>query len=194
MQSSHNEMDERLAGAFETMNSEEFKRMMLEKDKANHEQNREKNTEYHAEWRANQGGYSYENETANRRNKKKYGDIRTHGYINFDRIKAVFGDKCVYCGSYGELHRDHFVPLSKGGKHSAWNIVPACKSCNSSKGRQNPQGWVTRYFGEERYNEIVAILERYNPEQIELLIDEQPQPKGVEFQVTPIDAKQGRMF
>jgi len=29
---------------------------------------------------------------------------------------------------------DHVVPLIRGGRHSVGNIIPACRSCNSSKG------------------------------------------------------------
>jgi 5-methylcytosine-specific restriction endonuclease McrA len=29
------------------------------------------------------------------------------------------------------------VPLSRGGSHTASNIVPACRSCNSSKGARS---------------------------------------------------------
>lgn len=28
---------------------------------------------------------------------------------------------------------DHVVPLSRGGRHSIGNILPACESCNLSK-------------------------------------------------------------
>lgn len=49
-------------------------------------------------------------------------------------IKASFDHKCFYCGTRpARLTQDHFVPLSKGGVHSAENIVPACQSCNSRK-------------------------------------------------------------
>jgi 5-methylcytosine-specific restriction endonuclease McrA len=39
--------------------------------------------------------------------------------------------------------RDHIVPISKGGLNSIGNIVPVCRSCNSSKGVKiefNPTG------------------------------------------------------
>ena len=49
-------------------------------------------------------------------------------------IKAVYGYKCVYCGRKMErLTMDHITPLSRGGSHTANNIVPACQSCNARK-------------------------------------------------------------
>lgn len=47
------------------------------------------------------------------------------------------GGRCAYCGK--ELNPfifsvDHLIPLSKGGPDETENMMPACKSCNSSKG------------------------------------------------------------
>lgn len=39
---------------------------------------------------------------------------------------------CLYCGGPGGTV-DHVVPLSRGGQHAEGNLVPACRSCNSSK-------------------------------------------------------------
>lgn len=42
---------------------------------------------------------------------------------------------CAYCHIRPEvLTMDHVVPLRGGGTHSADNVLPACKSCNCSKG------------------------------------------------------------
>jgi 5-methylcytosine-specific restriction endonuclease McrA len=50
-------------------------------------------------------------------------------------ICAAFDNRCAYCGGRPSvLEMDHVVALSRGGKHIAENIVPACKPCNSSKG------------------------------------------------------------
>jgi 5-methylcytosine-specific restriction endonuclease McrA len=56
-----------------------------------------------------------------------------------DRL-AYHGYKCVYCGvekhetPEGWLSCDHMIPLSKGGTNWPSNLVPACRSCNCSKG------------------------------------------------------------
>lgn len=44
------------------------------------------------------------------------------------------GYRCVYCGLHSNtLTMEHVIPLTKGGRHDASNIVPACKRCNSRK-------------------------------------------------------------
>lgn len=40
---------------------------------------------------------------------------------------------CAYCGGRAGTV-DHVLPLNRGGRHSEGNLVPACRSCNSSKG------------------------------------------------------------
>jgi len=36
---------------------------------------------------------------------------------------------------------DHIVPLSRGGKSTRGNVVPACKTCNTEKHRLVPVEW-----------------------------------------------------
>jgi 5-methylcytosine-specific restriction endonuclease McrA len=49
-------------------------------------------------------------------------------------ILAAYGHRCVYCGKKPKrLSQDHITPVSKGGSHTASNVVPACRSCNSKK-------------------------------------------------------------
>lgn len=54
-------------------------------------------------------------------------------------IKAAYRYRCAYCGKRKALTQDHIVPVSHGGEHTASNIVPACQSCNSSKGARLPR-------------------------------------------------------
>lgn len=50
---------------------------------------------------------------------------------------------CAYCGrnedDVGTLHREHVVPVSRGGGYTLKNIVPACGSCNSTKNARTPK-------------------------------------------------------
>jgi 5-methylcytosine-specific restriction endonuclease McrA len=47
---------------------------------------------------------------------------------------ASYGGRCAYCGvAPPQLTRDHVIPINAGGLHTAANIVPACRSCNSRK-------------------------------------------------------------
>ena len=48
---------------------------------------------------------------------------------------------CHYCGKkflFHELTLDHMVPLSRGGRTTPGNVVPACRPCNKAKGSDTP--------------------------------------------------------
>lgn len=50
------------------------------------------------------------------------------------QLKKDYGYRCAYCATKTEKpEMDHVIPLAGGGSHNIDNIVPACKSCNSSK-------------------------------------------------------------
>lgn len=49
-------------------------------------------------------------------------------------MKEAAGGRCHYCHEFKPLTMDHVIPVSKGGPHTASNIVPACQPCNSRKG------------------------------------------------------------
>lgn len=71
-----------------------------------------------------------------------------------------FGGECAYCGGTPRkghrLTRDHLEPVSKGGRTIQSNIVPACASCNSSKGAEDFKEWFMKqdFFSQERLNRI----------------------------------------
>jgi 5-methylcytosine-specific restriction endonuclease McrA len=52
---------------------------------------------------------------------------------------------CAYCGATGKaLQRDCVLALSRGGRYTLDNIVPACLSCNTSKCNREVTGWLRR--------------------------------------------------
>lgn len=86
---------------------------------------------------------------ANRRARKRSnpGSIGvTDG--EWQSIKKQYGFRCVYCGLLTEdLTMDHVIPVTKGGRHAAANILPACKPCNSSKNALLLVQWKRRADG-----------------------------------------------
>ena len=50
---------------------------------------------------------------------------------------------CTYCGRPADAW-DHIFPSSRGGDDGPGNRVPACTSCNSSKGDDTPEEWWSR--------------------------------------------------
>ena len=64
---------------------------------------------------------------------------------------------CAYCGVRSRpLQRDCVLALSRGGRYTLDNIVPACRSCNASKCNDEVTGWLRRKRLDER-----AFLERH---------------------------------
>jgi 5-methylcytosine-specific restriction endonuclease McrA len=72
---------------------------------------------------------------------------------------------CAYCGAADKpLQRDCVLPLSRGGRYTLENIVPACRSCNTSKCNDEVTGWLRRKRLDEsafllRHHEISSMLQ-----------------------------------
>jgi 5-methylcytosine-specific restriction endonuclease McrA len=65
---------------------------------------------------------------------RKKGNGGSHTFAEWVAKCETFSWRCVYCDSGAQMTRDHDVPISRGGSDNIDNIVPACGSCNSSKG------------------------------------------------------------
>ena len=71
---------------------------------------------------------------------------------------------CAYCGATGvPLQRDCVQPISRGGRYTLDNIVPACGSCNASKSNSEVTSWMRRRRLDEpafllRYREVTLLL------------------------------------
>jgi 5-methylcytosine-specific restriction endonuclease McrA len=65
-------------------------------------------------------------------------------------LKAAWAG-CAYCGEPDKpLQRDCVLALSRGGRYTLDNIVPACRSCNTSKCNDEVTGWLRRKRLDER--------------------------------------------
>lgn len=62
---------------------------------------------------------------------------------------------CAYCGAPdASLQRDCVLPISRGGRYTLENVVPACRSCNASKSNDE----VTRWLRRRRLDEAAFLL------------------------------------
>lgn len=64
---------------------------------------------------------------------------------------------CAYCRSTtGPFQKDCVMAISRGGRYTVDNVVPACVSCNASKCNFEVSTWMRRKRLDER-----AFLTRY---------------------------------
>ena len=69
-------------------------------------------------------------------------------------IQLAWGG-CAYCGAtVRSLQRDCVLPISRGGRYTLENVVPACGSCNASKSNDE----VTRWLRRKRLDEAAFLL------------------------------------
>jgi hypothetical protein len=87
--------------------------------------------------------------------KKSWSDV-----LREDR-KMQGEQRCVYCGSTGELTWDHIIPQKVNAPkdckvNEIHNLVPCCKKCNSSKGARDVFAW---YVVDRPDDELPRIVE-----------------------------------
>lgn len=79
-------------------------------------------------------------ESVIRRERDKARELRKS---NWWKNKLAQGN-CHYCSGQfktAELTMDHLVPVSRGGRSTRGNCVPACKECNNLKKNLLPLEW-----------------------------------------------------
>lgn len=76
---------------------------------------------------------------------KRNSMLRRLDPIPFDELDYLFrylNGMCAYCSESDAESWDHIIPVSKGGKSEPGNLVPVCKSCNSSKNDRDLIEWM----------------------------------------------------
>ncbi|MFU8843696.1 MAG: HNH endonuclease, partial [Bacteroidales bacterium] len=72
----------------------------------------------------------------------KDGTMNMRTIFDDEKIKLQTGQVCNYCGSADRLALDHIFPKKYGGQDNADNLVFACWTCNSSKGKKDLMEWM----------------------------------------------------
>ena len=114
----------------------------------------------------------------NRRMARVTHDLSTEQWT---ALKAAWGG-CAYCGATDKaLQRDCVLALSRGGRYTLGNIVPACGACNASKCNDEVTAWMRRKRLDEgafllRHHEIGAALLATYPDEPDAEVTNSPVP------------------
>ena len=83
--------------------------------------------------------------------------------VQWATIREAWGG-CAYCGATeAALQRDCVLALSRGGRYTIDNVVPACRSCNASKSNDEVTSWLRRKRLDEaafllRHREVLQLV------------------------------------
>lgn len=139
-----------------------------EKDKLYREKNKEKIAKYYRKYQKN-NAIKYRI-FAQKRVASKKQLIATLTTQQWESVKVKFNNKCAYCGQEKPLSQEHFISVINNGEYTHNNIIPSCKSCNSSKGAKDFFEWYSKYkyYSKKREKLILKYL-RYNKERCQQL-------------------------
>jgi len=87
---------------------------------------------------------------ARRRKRRLSGVVNDLTGEQWSALQSAW-EGCAYCGATGvPLQRDCVLPVSRGGRYTVANVVPACRPCNASKWNDEVTGWLRRKQLDER--------------------------------------------
>lgn len=143
-------------------NPEKYKKMIennkeskLAYNKLYFQANKDRISERVKKWRENNPGLNTKYQQTRRH--KKQNSITVYNEDIWEETMREFNHKCAYCNTDKEqLTQEHIIPVSKGGGYLRSNIIPACQSCNSSKGNKDMNIWYRKqdYFNEDNLIKI----------------------------------------
>ena len=77
----------------------------------------------------------------------------THSEHQWQARVGRFNGLCWYCKANPVEHRDHAMPIVRGGIDAIGNIIPACSRCNLRKGELMLSAWHDKMVAEGIINE-----------------------------------------
>jgi 5-methylcytosine-specific restriction endonuclease McrA len=81
---------------------------------------------------------------ARRRRRRIASKVHELTDSQWDALKVAWAG-CAYCGAATTaLQKDCVLPISRGGRYEVTNVVPCCRSCNTSKCNTEVTNWMRR--------------------------------------------------
>ncbi len=154
------------SGKYRSENHQEI----LERRRKHYADNPEKFREWSRQWRENNPDKKRESARLYRISNPHVDIIISHkrrtrlknlpsdfSEADWKSVLSHWKNRCAFCGKQSMLQIDHYIPLSNSECPGTIlrNIVPACKSCNSSKNDSEAHSWMIRKFGSDQ----AAIIE-----------------------------------
>jgi 5-methylcytosine-specific restriction endonuclease McrA len=81
---------------------------------------------------------------ARRRRRRIASQVHGLTELQWSALKVAWNG-CAYCGAMATpLQKDCVLPISRGGRYEVTNVVPCCRSCNTSKCNAEVTSWMRR--------------------------------------------------
>lgn len=92
------------------------------------------------------------------------GEVPDYSLDDWRAAMLHFRGCCAYCGKpegrskKDKFDRDHLIPISRLGKTVRNNVIPACPTCNRSRGNSDWQLWFRKqpFWTKAREDAIIA--------------------------------------
>jgi 5-methylcytosine-specific restriction endonuclease McrA len=94
---------------------------------------------YRRNWKNNHAEDVLDATRLRRARRRKAGGIITKRERR--RLFRRYHGRCAYCRIRHADTLDHVIPLARGGRHTIGNALPACRTCNLSKGAKLLVQW-----------------------------------------------------
>lgn len=89
-------------------------------------------------------------------------DEAVHDALNFFDKKCPYCDTSLFTGHIrNKIQLDHYFPITKGGQHVPWNILPVCQNCNSKKHAKRPKLFLSQEQVDKCDMYLNTIKEKY---------------------------------
>jgi hypothetical protein len=89
---------------------------------------------------------------------------QTMSNAQWHSVLEEFGGICIFCGSAGTAENrgivpDHLVPVTRFGELVLGNTVPACQTCNDSRGEREWRPFLRSIFSGDAEAQICRVEE-----------------------------------
>lgn len=87
---------------------------------------------------------------------------QTMSKADWARVLQEFGSMCIFCGSEGTAENrgivpDHLIPVTQFGELVLGNTVPACQTCNDSRGEKAWRPFLRTRFPGDAETQIASV-------------------------------------